>query len=175
MLNVVLLLMSMLSTFSGGPNLEPAIDAGIKSPVVHAALTFEPAKATYSPAEEVVTLNEIALTDRIEDVIRKKGEPLEITVEPLLETTDYHYEDMTIGFSNGLTEFVHVTPAANFIEVNGLSVPMIPGEIVAAFGEPYYEGEDGIVYVWNHQAIKVYLDQQSGEISGVDLFVDYSQ
>ena len=175
MLNVVLLLMGMLSPYSGGPVVvEPVSAAGMTAPVVHASMPLDSVRT-----EEVIdgyeTLNGIALTDRSEDVVRKMGEPLEVTRDPLLGTTEYHYQDMTVGLYEGLTEYVHVEPTARSIQVNNQSILLTTGHISTSLGEPDYKGEDGDVYVQDHQAIKVFKDQDAGIITGVDLFFDYSE
>lgn len=175
MWNVVLLLLGMLSPYSGEAGIEPASAAGMTSPVVHASMAVEPAVTQITPKESYETLNGIALTDRTEDVIRKKGEPLKVTHDALLGTTEYHYKDITVGLCDGLTEFVHVKPTAKSIQVNGQPILLTTGHISSALGKPFFKSEDGDVYVRNHQAIKVFKDQKSGEISGVDLFYDYSE
>lgn len=172
MWNVVLLLMGMLSPYSGGAGLEPVSAAGMTAPAVHASWSVHSPAGQENVFEDFETLNEIALTDRTEDVLRKKGEPLKVTHEPLLRTTEYHYADMTVGLCDGLTEYVHVKPSAKSIQVNGQSVLLTTRELSSALGKPYHEGEDGDVYLRNHQAIKVFKDRGTGDISGVDLFFE---
>ncbi|MGM1047461.1 hypothetical protein SAMN05661091_0674 [Paenibacillus uliginis N3/975] len=177
MLNVVLLLMGMLSPFSDGAGALPVSAAGITAPVVHASMSFD---STVSVQQKEViegyeTLNGIDLTDRTEDVVRKMGEPLEVTHDPLLGMIEYHYKDMSVGFCDGLTEYVHVKPSARSIQVNDQSILLTTGHISTSLGDPDFKAEDGDVYVQDHQVIKVFKDRSSGEITGVDLFFDYSE
>ncbi|WP_054956889.1 hypothetical protein [Paenibacillus dakarensis] len=173
MMNVVLLLVGMLSPYIGGEGIAP-VSAGMTAPVVYATTSL------YAPVqqeEQIVgyeTLNGIALTDDKEEVIRKLGEPLEVTHDQILGTTDYQYEDMIVGLNNGVTEYVHVKPSAESIQVNDQSILLTNGHISASLGEPYFVAEDGDVYVQNHHAIKVFKDH-GGQITGVDLFYDFSE
>lgn len=175
MLNVVLLLLGMLSPYSGGVGDMPVSAAGMTAPVVHASMSWETPSQENDPIDSYETLNGIALTDTTEDVVRKLGEPLEITHDPLLGTTEYHYKDMSVGLNDGLTEYVHVKPSAKSIQVNDQSILLTTGYISASLGDPYFKAEDGDVYLHEHQAIKVFKDQPDGEIIGVDLFMDYSE
>lgn len=175
MLNVVLLLMGMLSPLSGGVGVPPVSAAEMTAPVVQASM---PSNALVSHEERIdsyETLNGIALADTAEDVVRKLGEPLEVTQDPLIGTTEYHYKDMTVGLFDGLTDYVHVEPSAKSIQVNDQSILLTTGHITASLGEPFFEGEDGDVYVQDHQVIKVFKDQTDGDIVGVDLFFEYSE
>ncbi|MFC7678509.1 hypothetical protein [Paenibacillus sp. GCM10028914] len=175
MLDVVLLLLGMLSPYSGGVSTPPVSAAEMTVPVVHASMSWDTPAQQVEPIDSYETLNGIALTDRTEDVVRKLGEPLEVTHDRLLGTTEYHYSDMTVGLNGGLTEYVHVEPSAKSIQVNDQSILLTTGHVSASLGTPFFKGEDGDVYVQDHQAIKVFKDPHNGEIVGVDLFIDYSE
>ncbi|MFI2858012.1 hypothetical protein ACH6EH_12875 [Paenibacillus sp. JSM ZJ436] len=175
MLNVVLLLLGMLSPISGEVGLTPMTASTMTSPVVHAELKLN-TMPEQAPAEpEAVTLNGISLTDRIGDVVDKLGEPLEVTKEPLLGSTEYHYPDMTIGFYEDLTDYVRVHPSASTVQVNGQDIAMTTDALLSSLGEPYFRGEDGVSYVWEYEALKIFMDMDTGELHAVDLFVDYRQ
>jgi len=52
---------------------------------------------------------------------------------------------------------------------------MSTDHVRASLGTPYFKAEDGDVYLENHHALKGYIDRDTGEIEGVDLFFDYSE
>lgn len=177
MLYVVLLIMGMLSPYSAGEGIEPVPASGMTAPVVHASMSL--GSTASDQKKEVIkgyeTLNGIALTDRTEDVVRKKGEPLKVTHDPLLGTIEYHYKDMSVGLCDGLTEYVHVKPSARSIQVNGQSILLTIGHISTSLGKPDFKAEDGDVYVQDQQVIKVFKDRSAGEITGIDLFFKFNE
>ena len=81
---------------------------------------------------------------------------------------------MEVGVRNGYTEYVHVKPSAASFQVEDQRIGMTTDQIRASLGKPYFKAEDGDVYLENHQALKVFIDRDSGEIAGIDLFFDYS-
>lgn len=175
MLNVVLLLMGMLSPLSGGVGFPPVSATEMTAPVNQASMLSDAPAPQKEQIDRYETLNGIALADTAQDVIRKLGEPLEVTQDPLLGTTEYHYKDMTVGLFDGLTDYVHVEPSAKSIQVNDQSILLTTGHITDSLGHPYFKGEDGDVYVQDHQVIKVFKDHLDGNIVGVDLFFEYSE
>lgn len=177
MLYVTLLMLGMLSPYSGGADFEPVFAAGMTAPVVHASVSLSPAVSAKQTEviKEYDSLNGVTLTDREEDVVRKKGEPLKVTQDPLLGTTEYHYKDMLVGLNDGFTEYVHVKSSANSIQVNDQSIFLTTGHLSASLGKPDHRAEDGDVYVEDDKALKVFKDHSAGNITGVDLFFKYSE
>lgn len=175
----VMVLMAALLAYSGGGSETPADGTpadgtGMPPAIVHAAAQAEPAHRD-SLARSYGSLNGISLTDRKQDVIRKLGRPAGVDRDAIGGLTVFHYQDMEVGIRQGFTEYVRVKPSANDFRVENLKVGMTAGEVRASLGKPYFEAEDGDVYLRNHDALKVFLNRETGEITGIDLFFDYSE
>lgn len=176
MWNVALLMVGLLIYSGGGGAVaEPQPSAGMSPPpVIHAASDVGQAQTSDNSTKSYGTLNGISLTDNKHDVIRKLGTPARIEHDELTGITKLDYKDMEIGVRNGYTEYVHVKPSAVSFQVEDQRIGMTTDQIRASLGKPYFKAEDGDVYLENHQALKVFIDRDSGEIAGIDLFFDYS-
>lgn len=176
MWNVALLMVGFLIYSGGGGAVaEPQPSAGMSPPpIIHAASDVGQAQTSDNSTASYGTLNGISLTDNKQDVIRKLGTPVRIEHEELTGITKLDYEDMEVGVRNGYTEYVHVKPSAASFQVEDQHIGMTTDQIRTSLGKPYFRAEDGDVYLENHQALKVFIDRDSGEIGGIDLFFDYS-
>ncbi|OME89397.1 MULTISPECIES: hypothetical protein [Paenibacillus] len=177
MWNVALLMVGLLIySGSGGAVAEPQPSAGMSPPpIIHAASDVGQAQTSDNSTESYRTLNGISLTDNKRDVIRKLGAPARIEHEELTGMTKLDYKDLEVGVRNGYTEYVHVKPSAASFQVEDQRIGMTTNQIRASLGKPYFKAEDGDVYLEDHHALKVFIDRNSGEITGIDLFFDYSQ
>ncbi|AWP25740.1 hypothetical protein PVOR_30033 [Paenibacillus vortex V453] len=179
MWNVTLLMVGLL-IYSGGGGVvsepQPQHTAGISQPpIILAASDVGQAHISDNSVESYGTLNGISLTDSKKDVIRKLGTPARTEQEDLSGITKLHYKDMEVGVRNGYTEYVHVKPSADSFQVEDQSIGMTTERVRASLGKPYFKAEDGDVYLENQNALKVYVDRDTGQIEGIDLFFDYSQ
>lgn len=177
MWNVALLMVGLLIYSGGGGAVaEPQHAAGMSQPpIIHAASDVGQAHNSDNAVESYGTLNGVSLTDNKHDVIRKLGTPARIEQEDLSGVTKLHYKDMEVGVRNGYTEYVHVKPSAVSFQVEGQRIGMTTDLVRASLGKPYFKAEDGDVYLENQNALKVFIDRDSGQIEGIDLFFDYSQ
>lgn len=177
MWNVALLMVGLM-VYSGGGGAaaaqQPAAEIW-QAPVVHAAADVGQAHTGDNSSEGYGTLNGISLADTKRDIVRKLGTPARIEQDGLSGTTKLLYKDMEVGVRNGYTEYVHVKPSAESFQVEGQHIGMSTDHVRSSLGKPYFKAEDGDVYLENHYALKVYIDRDTGEIEGVDLFFDYSE
>ncbi|GAB6927234.1 hypothetical protein JCM10914A_12170 [Paenibacillus sp. JCM 10914] len=177
MWNFIIIMTAGLWVFSGsgGGGTVPSDTSGMSQPVVvHAWLDVEQAHTSDNQLKSYGTLNGISLSDSKQDVISKLGSPAQIEHEPLSGIAVFRYPDMEVGIRSGYTEYVHVKPSATSFQVDGQRIGMTTNQIRASLGEPYFRAEDGDVYLENNNALKVFMDRDSGDIIGVDLFFDYS-
>jgi len=177
MWNVTLLMVGLLIYSGGGGAVEEAQHtAGLSQlPIIHTASEVGQAHTGDNSLKSYGALNGISLTDHKREVIRKLGPPERIEHEKLSGITIFHYDEMEVGVRNGYTEYVHVDSNASSFQLEDERINMTPAQVRASLGQPYYKAEDGDVYLEDHNALKVYIDSESGQITGIDLFFDYSQ
>ncbi|MDO7907842.1 hypothetical protein Q5741_15630 [Paenibacillus sp. JX-17] len=119
------------------------------------------------------TVNGISLDDRPADVITKKGQPLSVTKDKLLGTTEYHYKDTTVGFLEGIVDYVHIPDSAGGMKLNDTWIPFHDQKIKLMMGQEEFLADDGFGYVRDYRAIKIYQNQASGHITGADFFLEF--
>lgn len=173
MLKVIVLMIGLLSSLSGSP-VESVLVSDVASPTVNHAIWNVSLDNTDSkrPVDQNTfdTMNGISLWDKEEDVISKKGEPLELTHNSFLDCNEYQYDDSTIGICNGIVDYVHINSSVRVMKVNGQEIELSHNRIREALGEPQFNAEDGYGYSRGTSTIKVYKDSISGTIEGVDFF-----
>lgn len=177
MWNVTLLMVGLL-IFSGGGGAVEEVQhtTGLSQlPIIHTASEAGQAHTGDNSLKSYGALNGISLTDTKREVIRKLGPPESIEHEKLSGITIFHYKEMEVGVRNGYTEYVHVDSNASSFQLENQRISMTPAQVRATLGQPYFKAEDGDVYLEDHNALKVYIDSDSGQITGIDLFFDYSQ
>ncbi|WP_052676002.1 hypothetical protein [Paenibacillus sp. IHBB 10380] len=173
MLKVIVLMLGILPLVSGSP-VESVLVSEVASPTInHATWNVSPTITDSMIPESLDTfdkMNGISLWDEEEDVISKKGEPLEVTYISMLDCDEYRYADSTIGICHGIVDYVHINSSAGMMEVNGQVIELSHNRIREALGEPQFNAEDGYGYSRGTSAIKVYKDPISETIEGVDFF-----
>lgn len=177
MWNVTLLMVGLLIYAGGGGavgDVQHTVGL-LQPPVIHAASKAGQAHTGDNSLKSYGVLNGISLTDHKHDVIRKLGTPERIEHEELSGLTIFYYEEMEVGVRNGYTEYVHVDSSASTFQLDDQRIDMTSAEVRAALGQPYFKAEDGDVYLENDNALKVFINRETGRITGVDLFFDYSQ
>lgn len=177
MWNVTLLMVGLLIFSGGGSAVEETqhTTGFSQPPIIHTASEVGQAHTGDNSLKSYGALNGISLTDHKREVIRKLGPPERIEHEKLSGITIFHYKEMEVGIRNGFTEYVHVDSEASSFQLEDQRISMTPAQIRATLGQPYFKAEDGDVYLEDHNALKVYIDPNSGQITGIDLFFDYSQ
>ncbi|MFB5762980.1 hypothetical protein [Paenibacillus medicaginis] len=171
MLIQLMMLAALLSPFSGADAVQTAAPPPAADKAVHAVATVP----KHSSMSRFITLNGISLDDREEDVLHKKGKPLQVTKDWLLRSTEYHYADAVVGIRYGYVDYVHVDPEVKRVKINDRWLPLNRGTLAQELGRVQFAAEDGDVYIRGHKAIKVYTDPVSGELQAVEFFAENSQ
>ncbi|MNI88635.1 hypothetical protein D3C73_1459560 [compost metagenome] len=84
---------------------------------------------------------------------------------------------MSAGIAAGMVSYIHVSPeqvSAYGLKLNGREIDPLRDTLKNTLGSPDFAAEDGDVYMRGHTALKVYVDRQTGQWRGIDLFDDYS-
>ncbi|MEK3733452.1 MULTISPECIES: hypothetical protein [Paenibacillus] len=174
MRTIVLLLMTMLLSTGGEADAPVVSSAGI--PDNDAAYTASPFRLLNDREvvqDEPMSLNGVDLNDTKTEIVHKLGAPAAIKDDPIQHVTVLHYDHMEIGIDHDRTEYVHVKPSAGEFQLNGQPVPMTIRDIHAFLGQPDHAAEDGDVYVRGNEALKVFMNRDSGHITGIDLFFSH--
>lgn len=176
MVQLILFLMGMLTPLSSaGVDMSPSEHSdGIASPAHHVVWNAMESNDGFESFAAFDTVNGISLLDSKEDVIQKKGMPLEQAADELLDCLELSYEDAVVGICDGVTNYVHIPYSAVSMTVNGKQVGLTQEQLYRAFGEPYFIAEDGEVFLRGHHAIKVYREKSTGALLGVDFFDELS-
>ncbi|WP_339281423.1 hypothetical protein NST94_25920 [Paenibacillus sp. FSL H8-0282] len=169
-MNMMILLFGLLFPyFDASPQLGP-ISTFIEQP--KSVLAFEHASASSPYINHFDSLQGVALYTTKEELLLTKGNPLAVTNDPLLETVEYHYADVTVGVGEGVVLYVHVAPpqAQQFgLHVDGVEIDPLTDNLQDTLGKPYFIAEDGDVYLRGNNALKIYRNL-AGEFEGIDLF-----
>ncbi|MBY9077047.1 hypothetical protein KIH86_20460 [Paenibacillus sp. HN-1] len=111
------------------------------------------------------------------ELIELKGQPLAIVPDPWEDSLEFRYADMSAGITAGAVSYIHVSPeqvSAYGLKLNGREIDPLRDTLKDTLGSPDFAAEDGDVYMRGHMALKVYVDRQTGQWRGIDLFDDYS-
>lgn len=173
-MRMIVLLMALLLSMEG--EAATAVDsADMTGAAVHTSSPFRLLEERTTAQVEDITLNGVALNDNKFEMMSKLGVPAAIIEDPIQRLTVYDYDYMEVGLHNERLEYVHVKPSAEQFQLNGQTVPMTIRDVHSFLGQPDHAAEDGDVYVQRSQALKVFMDRDSGLITGVDLFFTYSE
>lgn len=116
----------------------------------------------------LTSVNDISLYDDVEDVIAKKGIPEQITIVPdFAEYIRYEYSHMTVNFRDNLIDYVEITNEANTLYLDQTEVPATIEGIKAVLGAPDYIAEDGIVFQRDEALLKLFINEDSGELESI--------
>jgi hypothetical protein len=128
--------------------------------------------AADSEAElKLLAVNGLSLYDDRSSVIRKLGEPSYTEQdEHFADVEMLHYPDMTLYFVGDYMDFVEIASTATSLVVDDVKLAVDEEAIRAAFGEPDYVAEDGIVFERNGFALKLFLDETTGKLTSITYF-----
>ncbi|PZE20240.1 hypothetical protein [Paenibacillus xerothermodurans] len=119
----------------------------------------------------LVAVNGVSLDDDLETILKTKGKPNSIKPDELFSSTKlYKFNDCDIEISDGEIQYVSVPAAAGKIELDGHRLPMDLNVLKSRLGEPFFEAEDGIVYKVRQNALKLYIDPDSGKLTSIHFF-----
>ncbi|WP_025677907.1 hypothetical protein [Paenibacillus massiliensis] len=170
----LLLWIGLLSPFSAQETVQATAPPYAAGKITHAVDVRGTSVTDAVYEERFETLNDISLDDRTEDVLQKKGQPLRTHEDLILRSTEYHYEDVVVGVRDGYVNYVHVDSSSVRVKVNDRWLPLDRSTLDHELGGAQFTAEDGEVYIRGHHAIKVYTDQDSGELKAVELFDETS-
>jgi hypothetical protein len=134
-----------------------------------AALT--PYKDAQLDSFPLAAVNGVSLGDDIKTIYEIKGTPLSVKQDEILKSAKlYAFEDCQIGFADGAIQYVSVSVSAGQIEIDGHTMPMNLALLKSTLGKPYFEAEDGIVYKVRNNALKIYIEPATGQLTSVHFF-----
>ncbi|PZD94975.1 hypothetical protein DNH61_15140 [Paenibacillus sambharensis] len=189
MLTAVVLMLAMFNTTSSvGNGLAPS-DSGQILPeaetsapqldiVQHADLQYPEAGYTAELREDIDQVNGFDMSWTEEETLVNAGPPDSISEDELLPGIyEYEYEHATVGFYDGVVEYIVVQPSKDkpLLTLGEYVIPLKAELIRAALGEPDYEAEDGDVYIKGATALKVFKDPENGKITSVEAFWVYGE
>ncbi|MCA1294497.1 hypothetical protein LBW89_15850 [Paenibacillus sp. alder61] len=177
MLNALLLLVGLLSPFAGF-SASSAMGPPPAEPVAELALLQAPLSSlargtmTAERLEHFDSMGGVSLSDDVQLILSKKGEPERIEEDDFTGFTELHYGNLAIGLYEDLVYYVHTGPSPKNITLNGKVIPLQKPWLERYLGKPDFVAEDGDVYIRGHAALKLYKDADTGKITGADLFDD---
>lgn len=115
-------------------------------------------------------LNGISLGISPKELIVQYGQPKQILIDKLFGTEEYLYSDVVVGLADNVVTYVSIPAAVGSFIIEGHVIMMNFSELTSYFGKPDYVSEDGIVYLQDEGAIKIFLDEVNGTIISVNYF-----
>lgn len=107
-------------------------------------------------------VNGISLYDDREGVIRKLGKPDAVERDEWLPELDiYQYPGMQIGFAEQFIQYVDIDISEGLV-IDDIVLEASVDALKAAFGEPDYIAEDGLVFQRGEAVFKLFLDDATG-------------
>lgn len=146
------------------------------SPAVQHALWEQPAillneDAASGQMNTFETFGGVSLSDDLQMVTDKLGEPDSTVEEPYTGFIEYRYGDTIVGTYEGMVYYISQGSRPEEIDLNGVRIPLKDFWLHYYLGDPDFLAEDGDVYIRGHYALKIFRDE-SGAITAVDLFDD---
>jgi hypothetical protein len=172
-MNVIILLFSLLSSYVAPSGQKEPVPAAFFSVQPQVVLAFEHTMAQSPYLNRFDTLAGVSLYMPAEELLQRKGTPLNIVSDPWQECLEYQYADMSAGICEGAVTYIHVTPAQATqygLVLNDEALDPANNNKQELLGTPDFVAEDGDVYIRGNAALKIYRNSQSGEWDGIDLF-----
>jgi len=125
-------------------------------------------------AEEGILLRsvqELTLYDDRAAVIGKLGEPRGVTQDEFYsDLVIMEYEDLRVVFSGEYIQAIDIPGDAKEILLDDVTVPMTVADLKDVLGEPDYIAEDGIVFQRDEALLKLFLDEETGELAYISYY-----
>ncbi|OUS74967.1 hypothetical protein B1748_19800 [Paenibacillus sp. MY03] len=125
-------------------------------------------------AEEGILLRsvqELTLYDDRAAVIGKLGEPRGVTQDEFYsDLVIMEYEDLRVVFAGEYIQAIDIPGDAKKILLDDVTVPMTVADLKAVLGEPDYIAEDGIVFQRDEALLKLFLDEETGELAYISYY-----
>ncbi|MEC0246957.1 hypothetical protein P4H65_14280 [Paenibacillus chitinolyticus] len=152
--------------------------AGYKTANASGTVTVKPAvvPAEETPAEapgsvKLERVNGISLSDDVNTIVKRKGEPKSIRKDEFFgDTKILEYPDCSVAVGDYGVEYVEVTTEHKQITIDGKQVANNLQALEKTLGEPYWVAEDGLVYTQDNQALKLFVDPDTGQLKSVHFF-----
>jgi len=136
-----------------------------------AAAPAEVTPAGTSGSIKLERVNGISLSDDVNAIVKRKGEPNSIRKDEFFgDTKILEYSDCRVAVGEYGVEYVEVTPDHKQINLDGKPVANNLQALEKTLGEPYWVAEDGLVYTQDSQALKLFIDPDSGQLKSVHFF-----
>ncbi|WP_337098374.1 hypothetical protein [Paenibacillus sp. YIM B09110] len=133
--------------------------------------SMSPAAPTEKQSLQLGSVEGITLYDSQQDAITKLGQPVEITTDPYNAGSEtYHYERMSIVFTDGVVNFVEILPSIGSVLIDDVRVPASFEGMKKAFGEPDFETEDGIGFQRGEAVLKLFFGEAKGQLNAIHYF-----
>ncbi|MFS0837951.1 hypothetical protein [Paenibacillus sp. 1P03SA] len=136
-----------------------------------AVVLAEQTPAGASGSVKLEHVNGISLSDDENTIVKHKGEPTSVRKDEFFgDTKILEYPDCSVAVGEYGVEYVEVTPEHKQITIDGKRVANNLQALEKTLGEPYWVAEDGLVYTQDSQALKLFVDPDSGRLKSVQFF-----
>lgn len=125
-----------------------------------------------APDSQFLKVNGISLGDDMITVVAVQGEPDQKVKDAFFtELETYEYPGMNVGFAFGKVQYVEVIANANrTIQIDHLSIEATEEGLKATLGIPDYIAEDGYVYHYQGNLVKLYLDFNTEMVKSIHYY-----
>lgn len=153
-----------------------ASEGAAATPIVQATETTAPmAETTSVPNEDepilLRSVEELTLYDDRAAVIGKLGEPQGVTYDEFYsELVIYEYDRLKVVFFGEFIQSIDIAEDVKEVLLDNRYVATTLADLRAALGEPDYVAEDGIVFQRDEALLKLFLDEESGELSSISYY-----
>ncbi|WP_410512366.1 hypothetical protein PaeBR_20525 [Paenibacillus sp. BR2-3] len=176
-MNIFILLLSLLSPYYSAPAQQESISIDSFSRPASARLAFQNTPVATPYISRFDSLAGVRLFATEDELLQKKGTPLQIVEDPWQGCLEYQYENMSAGVLGSEVLYVHVSPsqAQRYgLFLNEVELDPAKNNLQELLGAPDFKAEDGDVYMRGNTALKIYRDTDTGKWLGIDLFDENS-
>lgn len=136
--------------------------------------SIQPAASAVEAEDERILLRsveELTLYDDRAAVIGKLGEPQGVTYDEFYsELVIYEYDRLKVVFFGEYIQSIDIAEGVKEVLLDNRYVATTLTDLRAALGEPDYVAEDGIVFQRDEALLKLFLDEESGELSSISYY-----
>lgn len=123
----------------------------------------------------LAVVNGVPLDASAEEVKDLAGKPIAVLEDRVLpDSEEWFYPNMTIGFYDSEVEYIIIPADISEFQVGEFRFHVDYDELRAAFGEPDFVAEDGIVYVRGNHCMKLMISEQTQVMTAVHFYWSHS-
>ncbi|HUC91552.1 MAG TPA: hypothetical protein VMS09_05895 [Paenibacillus sp.] len=127
-------------------------------------------------AESFARINGIDMGWTDIEVLEVLGPPDKVWLDDYTPgSKELRYDGVTVGFYDGLIEYISVDAGEPAVTFGETVVPMDFKALAGTLGEPDFIAEDGWVYEGKGIAVKLFMDESGQKLESVDAFWAYSE